>query len=371
MNTRQRRSRLGIVTSVSLLAALLAGGSSAGLTARAAGTTRTATFPWGTFTLNARIAAKVAAKQPLNAIVSFQALGVPFAVPEMNAGMRRAAAALKMKYGVTVNSKVVGPVNTDPNAQISQVTTLINSGQVDCLAIEPVTPDAFASIFDVAFKAGVPIFAVNTDAPKAHRFSYYGIDELAGGKVVGKYTVIWLNQHHIKPTGAAIFTGDTTAPWAQGRMTGWLDMIKAAYPGLTIYGTPTSAPSDNYQGTVTYSKVKSLLTGHPNVNLIFHTDWGIQYMPQAISDLQRAGKVTAVGYNVDDPILNEVQSGQIIGTLDQRYDNQSAGFVQGCGDFLLGGKKPSYPVTYVSPFMVTQANVVAYRKLFHQMINSK
>ena len=170
--------------------------------------------------------------------------------------MTRAAAALKAKYGVTFKTKVVGPVNTDPNAQISQIRTLISSGQVDCLAIEPVTPDAFSDIFNTSFQAGVPVFSVNTDAPKAHRFSYYGIDELAGGKIVGKYTTSWLAKHN-HPTAAAIFTGDTTAPWAQGRMTGWLDVIKAAYPDLKVYGTPTTAPSDNYQGTVTYSKVKS------------------------------------------------------------------------------------------------------------------
>jgi hypothetical protein len=71
---------------------------------------------------------------------------------------------------------------------------------------------------------------------------------------------------------------------------------------------------------------------------------------------------------VDDAILNEVQSGAIMGTLDQRYDNQSAGFVEGCGNYLFGHALPSYPVSYVNPFMVTQGNVVAYRKLFHQMI---
>ncbi|HEY8286632.1 MAG TPA: sugar ABC transporter substrate-binding protein [Chloroflexota bacterium] len=348
-----------------MLATLLIG---AGGAARAAAPQTTAKFPWGTFTLNARIAAKVAAHQPINAIVSFQAMSVPFAAPEMNAGMKRAAAAMKSKYGVTINTKVVGPVNTDPNAQISQIRTLINSGQVDCLAIEPVTPDAFAGIFDEAFKAGVPIFSVNTDAPKAHRFTYYGIDELAGGKIDGQYTVSWLKQHSVTPTGAAIFTGDTTAPWAQGRMTGWLDMIKAAWPNLKIYGTPTTAPSDNYQATVEYSKLRSLLTGHPDVNLVFHTDWGTEQMQKAISDVGRTGKVFGVGYNVDEAILNEVQTGAIIGTLDQRYDNQSEGFVQGCGNFLLGKKLPSYPVTYVKPFMVTQSNVVAYRKLFHQMI---
>ena len=119
---------------------------------------------------------------------------------------------------------------------------------------------------------------------------------------------------------------------------------------------------------MTYSKVKSLLTGQPKVNLIFHTDWGIQYMPQAISDLQRTNKVFAIGYNVDDAILNEVQSGTILGTLDQRYDNQSAGFVEGCGNYLMGGKLPTWPASFVSPYMVTQSNVVAYRKLFHAMI---
>src|SRR6185312_3292648 len=112
MRSRQHNV-VRIAASLFLPATLLAG---LGGTARA-GTGPTAKFPWGTFTLNSRIAAKVAAHQPINAIISFQALGVPFAVPEMNAGMARAAAALKAKYGVTFKTKVVGPVNTDPNAQ--------------------------------------------------------------------------------------------------------------------------------------------------------------------------------------------------------------------------------------------------------------
>lgn len=368
MSSRSHRRILTIATCATLVAASLLGAYSPGGVAGAAGKAVTAKFPWGTFTLSQRIAAKVEAHQPINAIISFQALGVPFAVPEMNAGMKRAAAALKAKYGVTVNTRVVGPVNTDPNAQISQIKTLIDSGQADCLAIEPVTPDAFADIFNTAFQAGIPIFSVNTDAPKAHRFSYYGINEVAGGMVNGRYTVQWLKKHHVTPKAAALHTGDTTAPWAQDRMIGWLRVLKAAYPHMKVYGTPTTAPSDNYTGSVTYSKVRAVLTGHPDVNLLFHTDWGIQYIPQVINDLKMKGKVFAVGYNVDDAILNSVQNGDIIGTLDQRYDNQSAGFVQGCGDFLFGHKLPSYPNSYVNPFMVTQQNVVAYRKLFHQMI---
>ena len=65
---------------------------------------------------------------------------------------------------------------------------------------------------------------------------------------------------------------------------------------------------------------------------------------------------------------HEVQNGDIIGTMDQRFDNQSEGFVRGCTNFLYGHKLPRYPVSYVNPFMVTQSNVVAYRKFFHQII---
>ena len=145
----QHRSMFRVVTSIPCWRPCLWAGM-APAARRGRGKPNTAKFPWGTFTLNSRIAAKVAAHQPINAIISFQALGVPFAVPEMNAGMKREAAAMKAKYGVTINYKVVGPVNTDPNAQISQIQTLISSGQVDCLAIEPVTPNAFADIFSVA-----------------------------------------------------------------------------------------------------------------------------------------------------------------------------------------------------------------------------
>ena len=77
-------------------------------------------------------------------------------------------------------------------------------------------------------------------------------------------------------------------------------------------------------------------------------------MPKAISDLRahRQGLRHRLQRGRGD--LNEVQNGGILGTLDQRYDNQAEGFVQGCGNFLFGKKLPSYPVSYVKPFMVTQ-----------------
>lgn len=326
-------------------------------------------LPAGTFTLNPRIAARVKNHQPLRAIMSFQALGVPFAFPEMTSGMKTAFRQVKQTYGRTITGKVVGPTNTDPNAQISQIHTLLASGQVDCLGIEPVTPQGFANIFAEAWKDGVPVFSVNTDAPRAKRISYYGLNELAGGKLAGRYTVRFLKAHGVTTLKAAhMETGDTTAPWAQDRMRGWESVIKATWPNVKIDDTPTTAPSDNYTAQTTYSSTKAYLTGHPDTQFLFHTDWGGEPIGKVLKDLNLMNKVYALGYNVDDGILNEIQSKQIIGTLDQRYDLQAGGYVKGCANMLFANKLPTFN-SFVTPYLVTAQNVVAYRNFFHKLIH--
>ena len=301
--------------------------------------------------------------------MSFQALGVPFAFPELTSGMKTAFQQVKGKYGRTITGKVVGPTQTDPNTQISQIHTLLSSGQVDCLGIEPVNPQGFASIFAEAWKDGVPVFSVNTDAPKAKRISYYGLNEEAGGRIAGRYTVSFLRKQGVTTLKAAhLETGDTTAPWAQARMRGWSSAIRTAWPGVSIDDTPTTAPSDNYVPTTVYSNTKAYLLGHPDVQFIFHTDWGGEAIGKVLHDLNMKGKVYALGYNVDDGILNEIQSQDIIGTVDQRYDLQSGGFVNGCANMLFAKKVPNF-YSYVKPFVVTPQNVVAYRTFFHKLIH--
>jgi ribose transport system substrate-binding protein len=326
-------------------------------------------LPAGTFTLNPRIAARIKNHQPLRAIMSFQALGVPFAYPELTSGMKTAFAQVKKTYGRTMTGKVVGPTQTDANTQISQIHTLLASGQVDCLGIEPVTPQGFANIFAEAWKDGVPVFSVNTDAPKAKRISYYGLNELAGGKLAGQYTVRYLRSHGVTTLKYAhMETGDTTAPWAQARMQGWESVIKKTWPNVKIDDTPTTAPSDNYAPNTVYSETKAYLTGHPQTQFIFHTDWGGESIGKVIKDLNMMNKVYDLGYNVDDGILNEIQSKQIIGTVDQRYDLQSGGYVNGCAAMLFGNKAPKFD-SYVTPYIVTPQNVAAYRNFFHKLIH--
>lgn len=359
---------LTVASAVGLVAAAC-GSSTATSSSGAAqtGPPYSVTTSWGTFKLSPAIAAKIAAKQPLNFVLSFQTLASVGAPAFLAAGMKAAAAAIHSKYGVTVNTKVIGPAQTDPVAQISQVQQAVLAGQVDCLAVEPVTPDAFTNVLNDAITKGVPAFTVNTDSPQSHRFAYYGPNDtdLTGanqlGIAAGKYVVNWAQQNNVTLHKVALITGDTTAPWAQGRMQGFMQTLQATFPNIQFVGTPTNAFTTGYDDPTIISKMQAFITGHPDVDFYFDSDWGSKDIGKIIGQTNLKGKVYTLGYNVDSTYLDEVTAGNVVATLDQRFDLQAGNWVTGCADFLLAGKTVTGN-QYVPPTVVNTATVADARQ---------
>lgn len=325
-----------------------------------------------TFTLAQPIADKIKNKQPLNMYMSYQTVAEPGAPYLITAGLNAAAQEMSQKYGVTINTKLIGPAETDPAAQISQVQQLVSAGQLDCVGIEPVTPDAFASVINETMTAGVPVMTVNTDSPQSKRIAYYGVNDvdpsndLFTGKTAGEFTVQWAKQNNITLKKAALITGDTTAPWAQGRMKGWLDVVKAAFPNLEVVGTPTNAFTTGYDPAQITPKMISFMNGHPDVQFYFSSDWEGAEIGQLIEKNGLKGKVFALGFNVDQTMLNDLDQGSLIGTIDQRYDLQAKTFLEGCADLLLGGKVPS-EWQYLKPTIWTPTTAAEARKLYESL----
>lgn len=385
----KRRNKISTFGGVLAIAVAMAGCSSSGGTTGDAGPTGgstgtggpassdsapyKATLPFGQFTLADRIASKIKDKKTLNITISFQTVAQVGAPALMTAGMKQAAAEVKEKYGVEINARVIGPSETDPTTQISQIQQAIGSGQVDCLGVQPVTPDAFANVIDDAVAKGVPTFTVNTDSGESHRFAYYGPNDTdlnadnQLGVVAGKATVDWAKSNNKEIKKAALVTGDTTAPWAQGRMEGWIKTVKAAFPNMEVVGSPTNALTTGYDAAKTYGDVGAFMNGHPDVDFYFDTDWGGAAIGKLIADRGLKGKVAAIGYNLDGNYLEQVRDGNIIATVDQAFDRQAAAFVTGCADFLLGGKVPDSEMQYVPPTVVTQQNVDSVAEAFKKM----
>jgi ABC-type sugar transport system substrate-binding protein len=332
-------------------------------------------FSWGTFHVASRIEKNIRAHKALNFDMSYQAVSEAGAPAELRAGLSRGAAWVKKTYGVTINVKLIGSTNTTAPAQISQITSLVSAGELTCVGVEPITPGAFEKVINSTMSAGVPVMTVNTDSPPSHRIAYYGVDDttpkspLWTGRVAGEYTVSWAKKHHIVLRSAALVTGTTSAPWAQGRMKGWEEVVKSAFPHIKIVGTPTDALTTGYTPSPITSDMSAFMTGHPTVQFYFDSDWGAAEIGGLIASRGLKGKVFTLGYNVNSTYIKDLRAGDIIGTVDQRYDLQAENFVKGCASMLLAGKVPS-PHQYIDPSIWTPTNVKAAVALYKSIPGS-
>jgi len=325
-----------------------------------------------TFSLASRIADKIKGKQPLSIDMSYQTIAEPGAPYLLTAGLEQGAKEMGDKYGITINTKLIGPAITDPPAQIAQVQQLVGAGQLDCVGIEPVTPDAFVKVVDESMAAGVPVMTVNTDSPESRRLAYYGVDDvdtahpLFTGTIAGNFTVDWAKKNNIEIKKAALISGDTTAPWAQGRMKGWLDVVKAAFPNMEVVGTPTDAFTTGYEPAKITTAMTSFMNGHPDVDFYFSSDWEGAQIGQLIDKMGLKGKVNALGFNVSQTMLEDLEKGLLIGTVDQRYDLQAKTFMIGCAELLMEGKVPS-EYQYLEPTIWTPDTATEARTLYESL----
>ena len=325
-----------------------------------------------------RIADKIAAKQALNFVISYPYITIAGASAQMEAGAKIAAAAAKKKYGVDINIKVVGTPSPDAPTQIGQITAGLNADQYDCIGATPNPPGAFTNVFQSAIDKGVPVFTINADSPDSARIGTYMADDdgdmkspLQMGRIAGNYAIKWAqaNKQTFAGKKVALITGDSAAPWAQGRMQGFVDTIKAKYPTVKFIGTPTNGYMVGFDPPTVLSKLQSFMTGHKDTFFYFSSDWGGVQIGQLIDRNKMHGKVFGLGYNLNAALVKLIKSESVIGTIDQRYDLQAGNWVTGCMATLVDHKAPGAG-NWVTPNIWNKANIADAIKLYNSIPNS-
>jgi ABC-type sugar transport system substrate-binding protein len=366
----------GVVTALALTLATSAMASTGASGAQARSSSNppyTVNFKWGTFHLAGTTATKLKQHKQLVFDMSYQDLSQPGGPTELKSGLAAGAKWAKSTYGLNIKTNLIGTETTDPPAQISQIQSLVKAGQVDCVGVEPVTPGAFKNVINSSMSAGVPMFTVNTDSPPSHRIAYSGVDDTNAssrfwtGVIAGKYTVLWAHKNHVNLKVASMITGDTTAPWAQGRMAGWEKIVKQAFPHIQIIDTPTTAFTTGYDPATIRTDMEPYITGHPNVQFYYDSDWGAAVIAQIIKQRNLVGKVFTLGYNVDATYLQDIHDGSLVATVDQRYDLQAENYVKACAKFLATGGLPATPNLYLWPSIWSQSNVNAMITLYSRI----
>jgi ribose transport system substrate-binding protein len=315
----------------------------------------TVKFPWGSFTLSPRIAAKVSSNQKLNYVLSIEGTGIPIFGPAMSTGWKRGATA------GGANAKVIGPITTDIPTQISQINSLLQANQIDCLGFEAHSPGPYVGVINKAMAQGVPVFGINADSPNSHRISFFALNEEKAGELAGRLTGQIIKSRHLNITKAALESGAPEGPYAINRMTGFMKGLHSVIPGISFANSITTAVKTLYDFPTVYSTTKAYITGHPDVQLIFHTDQGVETVGKVIKDLKLTGKVWSVGFNVSPTIIDEILHDQILVSIGQQWNKQAEDGANACTQFIRNGKVPP-SVVATEPIPITKTNAPALKK---------
>jgi ribose transport system substrate-binding protein len=166
------------------------------------------------------------AKGQANTFFDVSRVGAKLAAEELTASSGRK---------VTVNTDmdpVVDPVTNDatqlPALQVDKLQEAIDK-KFDAINVSVGDPTLAGPVIDAAVDAGIPVLTFDSDAPATKRLTYYGMDNLAGAKVLGDALASLMGD-----TGTiAIMTSKSTSATYAQRMDGFNEVI-AQHPNITI-----------------------------------------------------------------------------------------------------------------------------------------
>ncbi len=313
-----------------------------------------------TFTLNPRVADKLAKGEPINYVFSYGSTAIPLFSPQYAAGYERTLP--EAQKILPMNGNAIAPASAvqDVNEQIAQFDALFNADQIDCLSIQSTGTDAFTKIVNDIMATGIPVFTVGVES-NGNEFSNFTQISNKEGHQAATIIVDYMKANSLDFKVFAVSGGDPTQNWAQGRMQGFIDGIMEAIPDATFVNDASTALVTTYDPASTYDAYKAFIQGNPEVQVIENVDIGAEHAARAIADSGNTGKMFAFGWNVSIGQLDAIEAGTQIVALDQAWGDQAGFGALACAELLKNGKVlPNSNV--LKP--VTTENVVQARKDF-------
>lgn len=335
----------------------------AGLPDDTSGAPYTVDFDWGTFELAPRIIEKIESQEPLNFVYSISDAGQSVFSEAITSGFTDGVAEAAERFGYPLESRMIGPVGGGNQQQVSEIRQLLNANQIDVLVFNAAQPGPFVDVLNEAMAAGVPVWGTGGDSPDSHRIGFFALDEEEAGALAGRKAGEWIKQEDLDVNKAAVFTGDPAGPWAQARMTGFISGIQEQLPEIEIVNSVENPFNTGFDFPKVFADATSFINGNPDVELLFHTDQGVQMLGKAIADSGSTGEIFAVGFNLSEQILDFIESGEILVTVGQNWNGQAKTAAMAGASFLFDGEVIAgfHPA---DPYPVTPDTVDEAREVF-------
>lgn len=288
----------------------------------------------------ATVAAEKAAEDEVRiAFLSFQ--NNPFWIPVTDGA--KAAKEYLSGFNGTVDYVDLGN-ELSAEAVVSGIEGAL-AQQYDGIVVVPIF-DGTARIIDEATDAGVPVFNIVAEGGvPSKRLAFIGQDATAAGEQIGEFIVDKMGGEG----KLGVITGYFGATQHNNRMNGALDLIKAEAPGIEILG-----PFENKdKAESAYSLVEDMYTANPDLKMVYVTAGGPYGAAKAVQDLGLSGKVGVVGFDHTPENVRYLESGEMVGLLDQAPFQQAFDSTVMLFNYLVAGTKPPSDVIAVEGNLIT------------------
>jgi len=243
------------------------------------------------------------------------------------------------------------PQEADAAKQVEIIEGLITL-KVNGLAISCNEPEALKAVINRAVKAGIPTITFDSDSPNSKRLTYYGINDVACGRILGKELA--------RLTGGkgdiVMMTGMRGAFNLEQRMKGVRKALKK-YPRMKI--VQVVACDDDIAKAV--SLIESTQRVRPKLaGWAFVGGWPL--FARGALDPVDPQKTKVVSWDALPPQWSYLESGRVELLLAQRVFHWGAESVKLLKAAAAGKKLPKY--SYAGVDLVTAANLKHYKKLW-------
>ena len=268
---------------------------------------------------------------------------------QMNKGAQEAAKA-SGKDVVIFNS------NDNPVAQNDAIENYIQQG-VKGIMIAAIDVNGIMPAVKEAAKANIPVIAIDAVLPAGPQAAQVGVDNIEGGKIIGKYFVDYV-QKEMGGQARVGIVGALNSAIQNQRQKGFEETLKSN-PKITIANV---VDGQNVQDKA-MTAAENLITGNPDLTAIYAT--GEPALLGAIAAVENQGRqkdIKVFGWDLTAKAITGIDGGYVTAVLQQDPKQMGVEALNAL-NAITSGKTVSKTIL-VPATVVTKANVDGYRSLF-------
>jgi ribose transport system substrate-binding protein len=239
-----------------------------------------------------------------------------------------------------------GPENADQLRQKEILESFITQ-HVDGIAISCLNGDFLTETINRAVDAGIPVVTWDADAPKSKRLAFYGVDDLAAGRILAEHAVRLLGGK-----GKVAIITSMGAVNLERRLQGVRDVL-AQHPGMSIVEV-----YDIKEDTVHCAEIIATGTNrYPDLGAWISVGGWPVFTRNALAAVPAATKV--ISFDTIPPAPDLLKAGKVQVLIGQKYFGWGSEAVRLLAD-IKAGRMPPTPIIDSGVDVVTPENVDQY-----------